>query len=111
MAPLGQATTTTRRSAGWPCALVAVALGLALFSPAQAQAPPAGVTYSRNTNFYIPFVPEGGSRNLRQVHLYVSIDQGRTWRQSSSAPPEQRRFEFRAERDGLYWFTVQTVDN
>ena len=44
------------------------------------------------------------------MQLYVSADQGRSWQQSASAPPEQGHFNFFAERDGLFWFTVQTLD-
>ncbi|MCS7046097.1 MAG: hypothetical protein NZO58_07055 [Gemmataceae bacterium] len=47
---------------------------------------------------------------IRQVQLYVSIDLGQTWQAAANAPPDQGHFRFTAERDGLHWFAVQTVD-
>jgi len=40
----------------------------------------------------------------------MSEDQGQNWQKVASAAPEQGGFHFRAERDGLYFFTVRTVD-
>jgi hypothetical protein len=88
-----------------------VLLALSLFAvPSFAQAPANGITYARQTSFFIPFVTGSGERQLHEVRLYVSEDQGQTWRKYASVGPEQRGFNFRAEHDGLYWFTVQTVD-
>src|SRR5581483_6192251 len=82
-----------------------------LFSavPGSAQVSPE-IVYTKNTAFWIPFEPVSGQNSLRQVQLHYSIDQGRSWRQFGSVRPEQRGFDFRADRDGIYWFTVRTVD-
>src|SRR5260370_34655771 len=79
-------------------------------SPAFSQTPVSGIIYARQAVFRIPFETDAGERQLQEVRLYVSEDQGQSWRKYSSVAPEQRGFTFRAERDGPYWFTVQTVD-
>jgi hypothetical protein len=85
--------------------------GLAVVLPgANSQPPNNGVIYSRLASFRIPFETDAGERRLREVQLYLSDDQGQTWRQAGAAAPEQRGFSFRAERDGAYWFAVRTVD-
>ena len=79
-------------------------------SAAMAQDPSTGATFTRQTRFWIPFEPEGAVHRLRQVELYFSRDQGRHWQHVQTAAPNQRGFQFLAERDGTYWFTVRTVD-
>ncbi len=73
---------------------------------------PAAVdsTFANKRDFRIPFNPGAGGQNLKQLQLYVSTDQGRTWMQSSTVAPSEGRFQFRAENDGTYWFAVQTLD-
>src|SRR5205085_4287068 len=77
---------------------------------APAQETAGGVIFSRYRQFKIPFNTGPGSARLKQLQLYLSTDQGRTWQQSTSAPPEQGHFRFSAERDDEFWFTVQTQD-
>lgn len=50
-------------------------------------------------------------QQIRELHLYVSTDQGRTWQQAAVARPDQQFFPFSARDDGLYWFQVVTVDH
>src|SRR5262245_3206544 len=89
---------------------------LLLLSPSLLWAQPAApdpaleLIFSRYRNFKIPWNPGPGVERLRQLQLYVSTDQGRTWQPAASAPPEQRYFKFMTDRDGLFWFTVQTLD-
>ena len=76
-----------------------------------AQAPGVnGILYSNQPAFRIPFVMEPGAGQLREVQLYASENQGQTWSYVASAAPEQRGFDYHADRDGLYWFTVRTID-
>jgi hypothetical protein len=96
----------TIRPAAWACCTF-VLLGAAA---ALAQTPNNGIIYTRQPTFRIPFETDPGERRLREVQLYVSEDQGQTWQKAGTAPPEQRGFSFRAERDGAYWFAVRTVD-
>lgn len=79
--------------------------------PLRAQPNPAAeVNYSRFNVFRIPFQPETGGR-FKQIQLYVSQDQGKSWHPVVTVTPEQRFFDFRAPGDGLYWFAVRTVDH
>lgn len=66
--------------------------------------------YTRQPVFRIPFQAEPGERRLKQVQLYVSTDQGRSWHPYANVRPEEGSFIFTATRDGHYWFTVRTVD-
>jgi hypothetical protein len=79
-------------------------------SAAQQADPAPKVEYSRWRDFNIPFgTPDS---RIAKIHLYVSEDQGRTWTFRATAEPARghRWFEFRADRDGWYWFAVQTAD-
>jgi hypothetical protein len=67
-------------------------------------------SYSRYRQFRIPFKAGPGAERLRELRLFVSTDQGRTWQQVDKSPPEGTEFRFYTNRDGIYWFTVQTVD-
>jgi hypothetical protein len=66
-------------------------------------------TYTRDAVFRIPFQTDAGGR-LKQIQLHVSTDKGVTWKQEAAVVPTERFFDFRAPQDGLYWFTVRTVD-
>jgi hypothetical protein len=71
---------------------------------------PGSIIYSRYRHFKIPFQPGAGEQRLKQLQLYVSTDQGRSWQPAANAPPEQRHFRFMTDRDGFFWFSVQTQD-
>ena len=44
---------------------------------------------------------------IRELALYVSRDQGKTWEVAVKAAPTEKAFSFVAPADGEYWFTVQ----
>ena len=94
----------------WCVASVLVAVAALGTASAPAQEAVGGVIHSRYRAFRIPFNVGASAAQLRQVQLYVSTDQGQSWQPSATAPPDQRYFRFQAERDGLYWFAVQTLD-
>jgi hypothetical protein len=48
--------------------------------------------------------------DLREILLFCSHDEGKTWDQVGRATPEQTSFPYTAPGDGKYWFTIQTVD-
>lgn len=50
-------------------------------------------------------------QQIRELLLFVSNDQGRTWQQVAVARPDQQYFPFTAREDGLYWFQVVTIDH
>jgi hypothetical protein len=98
-------------SLAWPaCILVAAAVGLEGLTPVHAQSANNGIIYSSRQTFRIPFETDGNERRLQEVQLWVSTDQGQTWRSGGAVGPDQRGFNFRADRDGLYWFVARTVD-
>ena len=78
-------------------------------SPVFGQAMYGDVSYTKQTLFRIPFTTEPNER-LKLVQLYYSVDQGQSWHPYDGVPPQQRYFDFRASKDGLYWFTTRTVD-
>jgi hypothetical protein len=67
-------------------------------------------SYSRFRQFRIPFKAGPGAERLRELRLFVSTDRARTWQQADKVPPDATEFRFFTDRDGVYWFTVQTVD-
>jgi hypothetical protein len=91
--------------------LTLLGLGVLLAArPAWAQATSDELTYSQKQVFRIPFQADPGPPRLKEVQLYYSTDQGRTWQPSGSAAPDKGLFTFTADHDGLYWFAVRTVD-
>jgi beta-lactamase regulating signal transducer with metallopeptidase domain len=59
----------------------------------------------------IPFRVNAGKRDkIHRVILFVSADQGRSWKQAATASPDAQVLTFVAPADGLYWFNVATVD-
>ena len=78
-------------------------------APAAAQAPAGEVLYAGRRDFRIPFTAANRDR-LKQLQLFYSTDQGRTWQPSAITAPDQNHFVFICREDGLYWFTVQTLD-
>ena len=83
---------------------------LLLFSyPALAAEP----VYTTQTRFRIPYESDPAELarlQAREVRLYVSSDEGRSWTLSQSVAPSTGRFTFEAPADGEYWFAVRTVD-
>lgn len=92
------------------------ALGLALLaSLAQLSAqepadPEAATSYLPSAQFKIPFNIELLRGDLREVQLWVSTDEGESWQMHGVAHPGDRWFDFRAAAEGLYFFSVQTID-
>jgi hypothetical protein len=67
--------------------------------------------YMNRPKMAIPITIDPEQRNnLRELVLYCSKDEGKTWDQAGQATPEKTAFSFTAARDGKYWFTIQTVD-
>jgi hypothetical protein len=61
--------------------------------------------------FQLPITinPEVKSR-VREVDLYLSRDQGKTWERYARATPEKKAFDFLAGSDGLYYFSIAVID-
>ncbi|WP_145083971.1 hypothetical protein [Aureliella helgolandensis] len=60
--------------------------------------------------FKIPFSIDAHGAEPSQVQLWVSTDEGANWQMHGTANSEQRFFEFRAASEGIYWFSVRTLD-
>lgn len=67
-------------------------------------------SYLGYPRFKIPFNVESAGADLAEVQLWVSTDAGKTWQMHGAAKPEDRQFDFRAAAEGVYFFSVQTVD-
>lgn len=63
---------------------------------------------TRQQEFAIPYRMTR-DRTAREVRLFVSSDQGKTWRLISRAQPHVRNFRYRAPADGEYWFAIRTL--
>src|SRR5437763_1343928 len=48
---------------------------------------------------------------IKQIHLFVSWDRGKTWKKVTTVLPTQSSVRYTAERDGEAWFMVQAIDN
>ena len=65
---------------------------------------------TRQNFFTIPFsAPSTVGGRPVEVHLYVSADRGRHWQLYGRERPGAGKFDFRAQRDGEYWFASRTV--
>jgi hypothetical protein len=96
----------------WIVLVPVVAILPALLAPVRGQTPiQPQMLYARQRQINIPFDPDPAeAHRLKQLQLYYSTDQGRSWHLGATAAPDQKRFNFIAEGDGLYWFAVQTTD-
>jgi hypothetical protein len=62
-------------------------------------------------DFAIPIHITPGRRNeVKELLLYVSEDQGKSWCLASRVTPDCKEFVFRAQKDGVYWFSVVVID-
>jgi hypothetical protein len=102
--------------------LASLGLGLALafgpIAPAAQQpgTPRTPIVTSKQRIFRIPFIINPTDRpRYKQVQLWVSSDGGDRWdkvdtKTVDATTPERPAFNFRAPRDGEFWFAVRTVD-
>ena len=67
-------------------------------------------TITRQSSFQIPFAVEETSSDVAEVQLHASGDRGAHWHLAARQSPATRHFQFRAPRDGEYWFATRTVD-
>lgn len=72
---------------------------------------PNDVTYTNKRNHEIPVaIQESARSEIREMLLYASSDQGRSWQQAGAIPSSKDRFVFYAPGDGTYWFQVAFVN-
>jgi RNA polymerase sigma factor (sigma-70 family) len=46
---------------------------------------------------------------IKEVQLYASADEGKTWWEAGRIGPDGDSFDFEAPRDGVYWFSLRTI--
>lgn len=82
-----------------------------VFSVVSAAPLPADVVPFKERNFKIPIKIDPSRRaDIKELILYSSTDEGRTWGQVAVATPEKDGFPFYAQSEGVYWFSVVIVD-
>jgi hypothetical protein len=73
------------------------------------------VIRAHTRQFQIPVSVERAQRpNIKELQLFVSADQGKTWTQHASLPLDAAMasgFRFEAPCDGIYWFSSRIVKN
>lgn len=83
---------------------------------ASAQTVPANAQefHTRQPVLSIPFSSTLPGSRIRDVELYASTDQGRTWtyvmQAQVSARREDNKFRHTLNADGTYWFAVRSID-
>jgi hypothetical protein len=69
------------------------------------------VVYVNQKGFTIPISVKPERRaDVRELVLYVSRDQGRTWEIHGRTAPDRKGFDYFANSDGLVWFSVAVID-
>lgn len=73
---------------------------------------PADVVPMKDRSFQLPIrsIDPARRAELRELILYYSTDEGRTWKRYTSVPPDSRAFIVNLGDDGIYWFNVCVVD-
>lgn len=87
-------------------------LGLALLTSCFQQSPTLVEEWPLNTpKFQIPIrVQNERKENIKELVLYVSKNNGKTWEVHTRAKPNQEAFSFAATEDGPHWFSIAVVD-
>ena len=60
--------------------------------------------------FGVPFKIDANDGAFIEVQLYLSTDQGKSWRFYGRQNTNQEEFAFEAEEDGEYWFSLKTLN-
>jgi hypothetical protein len=69
------------------------------------------IVHMSQRGFQIPIRIEAQRQaDVKELLLYLSRDQGRTWEIYASAAPTERSFTFRAPSDGLFYFSIAVRD-
>lgn len=91
-------------STGW-IGLAATMLGLLSGAPAD------DVVCINQQRFTIPIkVMPDRQHEVRELLLFMSRDQGKTWEIYARATPDKKGFDFYAAADGLFYFSIAVID-
>jgi len=69
----------------------------------------AVVIHTRHFKFPVEIDPARRGQ-IKETRLWMSRDQGATWKRSGAITPNEGFIPFHAPEDGLYWFAVQVID-
>jgi hypothetical protein len=86
------------------------ALLLSLGQAPGGQAPGDVPIYNQRSVSVPVDIQEARRAEVRELLLFASTDQGRTWQQVASMPPNQPAFTFTAPIDGTYWLRVAAIN-
>lgn len=71
---------------------------------------PKDVYEIQTKHFAIPFrVMPDYQDKIEKMRLFVSQDQGKTWKHKKDFRPNDKRVIYTPPHDGLYWFSLQVV--
>src|SRR5262245_12760404 len=93
-------------STGWMALAASVLL---IGVPAPGGADDATCVNMRDFTIPIRVLPDR-QHEVKELLLYLSKDQGKTWEIYSRAAPDKKGFEFRAAGDGLFYFSIAVID-
>src|SRR4051794_18009725 len=70
---------------------------------------PKDVDEVPSREFSIPLQFKNGRDEIKQVRLFYSEDEGKTWKHHDDYGPKEQLLPFKATKDGMVWFAVQLV--
>jgi len=72
---------------------------------------PGDVYYLNQHQLRIPISIDPVRRpEIKELILFMSADEGKTWQQQGVTSPDQDSFSFFAPKDGMYWFSVCVIN-
>ena len=90
---------------------IALLVGVGTRSASAQQGSKVLTVFHKTRNFRIPFnIVPADRQKLKEIQLWASDDSGFSWKLVSRTTPDRRVFNFRAARDGEFWFAVRTLD-
>lgn len=74
-------------------------------------APDDEVFHFGHRALHIPIkIEQNQKADVRELKLYLSKDEGRTWDMAMQASPDKPGFDFSATADGMHWFSIAVVN-
>jgi len=69
------------------------------------------IIYQKSRQFRVPFTlkPEDAGRR-KELQLWSSTDQGKSWAQRGATTPDRPAFTFDAPGDDEYWLAIRSID-
>jgi hypothetical protein len=89
-----------------------MAMGILMLSCVLAANPVGSEVYHINQHqLRIPISVDPAHRSeIKELILFVSADEGKTWSQQAVAGPDQDAFPVNVPKDGMYWFSPVVVN-